>query len=131
MTPEAVMRIVMEVMGRKWEWGVSDCTASACEVFRRLHGVDLMGRYRGAYSTARQARRLQGPDYAAFCYAQATRSGLVTKDEAEPGDIGLVEGRHGLSLAIAVSPQVWAGKTEGGFATTNAAVMIWGIPCRN
>lgn len=131
LTEELVFRTVMEVMGGQWRWGTSDCTSSACEVFRRLHDIDLLGKYRGSYSSSIQAARMMKGDFAALCHSQATKHGLQVKELAEPGDIGLIEGGLGLSLAIAINDRVWAGKTDTGFATTNKAVMIWGVKCHS
>ena len=125
-TPDEVMRAVIEIMGVRWVWGVSDCSAAACDVFNRLHGIDPLRPIRGSYSTAIGARRIQGRDWAAKCIWLAQRAGLRETD-GNTGDLALVESERGLSLAIGIHARQWAGKTAGGFATVQYPVIAWGI----
>lgn len=125
-TPDVVMGHVMEVMGQRWKWGIADCSTAACDVFARLHGIDPLAPIRGSYSSALGARRVQGSDWMAVCVWLAQRAGL-RETEGRTGDLALVEGERGLSLAIGVTPAMWAGKTAGGFATVRFPVMAWGV----
>lgn len=125
-TPAAVMAIALDVMSAPWVWGWSDCSSAACDVFQRLHGVDPLAPLRGRYQSAAEAKALQGDDWPATCADLAARARLVASD-GRTGDLGLVRGVHGLSLAICVKDGQWVGKTLGGMRTTRAAEYAWGL----
>lgn len=126
-TPDAVRAAALEIMARRWVWGVSDCSAAACDVFARLHGVDPLAPLRGRYRTAAEARAAQGPDWAVVCRGLAARAGLVEGAEV-PGALGLIRHAEGLALAVCIRPGLWAAKTLGGVAEVQAeAECCWSV----
>lgn len=127
-TPDAVRAAALDIMtARRWVWGVSDCSAAACDVFARLHGVDPLAPLRGRYRTAAAARAAQGADWLAVCRALAGRAGLVEGAEV-PGALGLIRHAEGLALAVCVRPGVWVAKTPGGLAEVRAeAECCWSV----
>lgn len=108
-------------MHRPFEWGRSDCSTSACDVFAALWGVDPLAPWRGAYdsalSAARLIRRMGGHE--ALAIEMARRAGL--RDGEAIGAIGIA----GRTLVICVRPGVWAGKTETGLAVVRAVDRAW------
>lgn len=125
-TPEAVFAACDDLMGGPMIWGQSDCTASACNVFAALHGIDplapLRGRYDSPISAARIIRRAGG--MAALGQDLAARAGLVRCGEV-PGAIGLVENAGRLVAAVCIAPGKWAAKTVDGFAIFGEADRAW------
>lgn len=121
------LETVAEVMGRPWAWGEADCCASACDVFARWYGIDLMAGFRGRYSTqigaARIINRMGG--FAAMAERMAAQAGLDEGTRA-PGEIGVVIGADGgLALGVSYAPGIWAAKTETGFAATGKVLRCW------
>lgn len=127
-TPAAVRAAALDIMtARRWVWGVSDCSAAACDVFARLHGVDPLAPLRGRYRTAAEARAAQGPDWAAVCRALAARAGLVERAEV-PGALGLIRQAEGAALAVCIRPGLWVAKTPGGLTElTVEAECCWSV----
>lgn len=139
--PEDVLDAVETHMAGPWVWGLSDCCASACSVFRDLHGVDPMADLRGFYSSAIGARRLIEDRGGLLGLAQhmATRAGLREVKVEAPGVIGVsgaigddgskksdwrVAGR---SLLICVKPGAWVGRSADGYAATARAKVMWNV----
>lgn len=122
------MAVVAEVMGEPWRWGERDCCAAACEVFRRLHGIDPMGALRGGCGT-REAADLVVAAHGGMTamVARLTASaGLVPTDAPVAGDLGLsAERPEGKVLCICVGHDRWAAKTARGFAIIGAAERAW------
>lgn len=123
------MEAVIAVMDRPWEWGRSDCCASACDVFERLHGIDPMRGLRGRYASRGEAEALIAArgGFAAMAASLASLAGLRTGCGA-PGEIGLSpEGAAsgGRCLMIRTGPLGWAAKTARGFALVPEAELCW------
>lgn len=125
-TPDAVRAAALDIMtARRWVWGVSDCSAAACDVFARLHGVDPLAPVRGSYASEAEARAVQGDDWPEVCAGLAARAGLVEGPEAS-GSIGLIRHAAGLALAVCIRPGLWAAKSMRGLAVVRArAVRCW------
>lgn len=128
LTGAGVMGVVAAVMSRRWEWGVSDCCAAACDVFAALHGVDPMARLRGAYASRAEAEAMieSAGGLHALAEGLAAEARLTRVDEPRPGDIG-VGGREvavGRCLMIRLD-RGWAAKTPGGFAVVLRAEAAW------
>jgi hypothetical protein len=113
-----VMEVALDVMDAPWEWGTNDCCASACEVFRRLHGIDPMADMRGTYATEREALRIIAGfgGFTALIETFAAQAGLRPSG-AVAGALGV----HGHSLVICARPGVWLGKTLHGITTVSSA----------
>lgn len=127
-----VMGVVADVMRRAWAWGEADCCAAACEVFRRLHGVDPMGALRGACQTREDAERIIASHggMVAMVERLTAAAGLVRTDAPRPGDLGLTfERPEGRALCICVGFGRWAAKTARGYAIIGAAERAW--TCRS
>jgi hypothetical protein len=112
-----VMAVALDVMEAPWEWGYNDCCASACEVFRRLYGIDPMAHLRGTYSTERDALRIirSHGGFSEMASILAIRSGLRPCADA----IGAI-GVYDKSLVICARPGVWLGKTVHGMTTVRS-----------
>lgn len=121
MTPESVFAIADEVMSRPFSWGVCDCVTATCDVYLRLHGVDLLspwrGRWTGAVSAERLVRDMGGP--LACASEMARRAGLV--QGAKTGGIGL----SGRTLVVCVTPGIWVGKSKNGFGIVRTSDWAW------
>jgi len=116
-----------EEMSGPWVWGVSDCCASACNVFGRLWGIDPMSDYRGAYDSVRDAMRLFAGfgGFRQLIETAASAAGLSQSD-ARPGAIGVTHtGVYGGTLLICIDSGCWAGRTWDGFTTLDAAQQAW------
>ena len=125
-TGDAAMAAVMDIMRGPIVWGASDCSAAACDVFARLHGVDPMAPLRGLYRSERGAARLVRAygGWIALCARLATQAGLRAGDGA-PGELGLLCHDGRFSLAVCVGGGLWAGRIEGGFQTAGGVVQSW------
>lgn len=120
------MAAVDAVMAGPMVWGFSDCCMSACDVFLRLHGIDPMAPLRGLYTNEAEARaliRARG-GWRRMTTWLAAGAGLH-KGCAAAGEIGLVRGDLGLSLAIGLGRDRWVGRIDGGYATKKGAVLSW------
>lgn len=128
-TPDSVEAAVVDLMAGPLVWGVSDCSAAACDVFARLHGVDPLAPVRGAYATEAGAARLirRHGGWLALADRLARLAGLVPGVGAA-GEIGLIAQGARLSLGIALGGGLWAGRIDGGYATTSGAKRSWACP---
>lgn len=52
----AVVRYVSELADRPWQWGECDCTMAVADWIKEVRGINPLAKYRGAYSTADEAR---------------------------------------------------------------------------
>jgi hypothetical protein len=128
-TPAAVLEAVEAAMLRPWAWGVADCCASASDAFAALHGIDPMGRLRGACADAEGAAAVIAAEggMVEMVRRRTAEAGLiqVALAEARPGDLGLSRSRpEGRALCVCVEPGVWAAKTTRGYALIEAD-MAW------
>lgn len=127
-TEDMVAEAVDAVMHGPWVWGSADCCTAACDVFRRLHGIDPMAPLRGCYATEAEAMALirsyggWRPMFAELRDLAGLRPGV-----GAAGEIGLVLCGWRPSLAIGIGGGMWAGRIDGGYATTSEMVMS----CRN
>lgn len=133
MTPDRVMSEVDRIMSARWEWGTSDCTAAAADVFSSLWGVDPIAPIRLSYCDARGAQRIisQWGGMLAMGGALAAMAGL-RKGIGASGEIGVSisgtgSGPDGRSALICIQPGIWAGKTLHGYAILPAAERCWRI----
>lgn len=140
LTPEAVLAEVDRIMSEPWSWGLSDCSASACDVFAALHGVDPLAPVRGSYGSPIGAIRLiqRWGGFAEMANALAVSAGLQIGQGA-PGEIGLsmpgaaswpdgaARGLENRCLLICVQPGHWAGKTMTGYAIISNAERCWRV----
>lgn len=127
------MDAVDRIMSRRWEWGVSDCSMAAADVFLGLWGVDPMTPHRGIYSDAMGAVRLirSYGGFASIAAASARMTGLVD-GSGMPGEIGIsvsgaASGPEGRAMLICIEPGAWAGKTELGYAVLPQAERCWRV----
>lgn len=119
LTPEAVFAVVDQVMSRPFAWGPCDCTSAACDVFRWLHGVDLLARWRGRYASKSEALRLIAEMGGPLACAEEMARGLTIGEQI--GGVGYAR----RSLLICIRPGMWAGKTHDGFALMKEAERAW------
>jgi hypothetical protein len=120
------MRLVEDVFCRPFVWGVSDCCTAACDVFARLHGIDPMAPLRGRYASRAEAMaliRARG-GWRAMADALAREAGL-TRSGWAVGALGLAAGREGAALVVGLPCGSWAGKIDGGYATSRKVVAAW------
>ncbi|MEH7827101.1 DUF6950 family protein [Gemmobacter denitrificans] len=128
LTPAQVFEACDRIMAGPLVWGLSDCTAAACDVFADLHGIDPMAPLRGAYAGPGAARRIirQAGGMLALGQALAARAGLV-ECHAVPGAIGILPNARRHVAAICIEPGKWAAKTADGFAVTDGALTAWRV----
>lgn len=127
-TQAAAMAAVVEVMSRRWQWGIADCCTAASDVFERLHGVDPMVGLRGRYvgRSAAEAIIDRHGGWVALTVEMAAAAGLV-RGRGGAGEIGLSGPFGGRCLMIAVAPGRWAAKTTAGFVIRSDAVRMWRV----
>lgn len=123
---DVVAEAVDAVMHGPWVWGLADCCTSACDVFQRLHGIDPMAPLRGRYATAAEALALirSFGGWRRMFRTLGAGAGLRPGVGAA-GEIGLVREGGRFSLAIGIGHGMWAGRTDGGYATTANLVLSW------
>lgn len=122
------MTVVLAVMATPWRWGERDCCASACEVFRRLHGFDPMADVRGLCGSRAEASAFVAAEggMAAMAARRLAAAGLVEATDPRPGDLGLsAERPEGVVLCVMVEGGKWAAKTARGFALIDGVERAW------
>lgn len=125
-TQDAALDAVVDVMAGPIVWGASDCCTAACDVFQRLHGVDPMAPLRGVYTTEAAALRLirSRGGWLRMCRGLAVAA-LLAPGRGEAGELGLLCNGGRFTLAVGLGGGWWAGRIEGGFATTQGMVESW------
>lgn len=114
-------------MSRPFAWRECDCTTAVAEVYRRLHGVDLIAPWRAEHTGKRGAlsivREAGGP--LLLAESMALHCGLSPGEAV--GGVGLrfCAGPVGASLAICVEPGCWAGKSLDGYALFSNVDACW------
>ncbi len=125
LTPDRIMDVAAEVMSGAFRWGRNDDCTAACEVFRRLHGIDLLDGLR--WGTAMEAGRLMyragGLD--AMASRRARALGLRPGTTA-PGEIGI--SLSGKSLVVTLGQGFVIGKARDGMAIIEGARKTWSAP---
>lgn len=132
MAPELIIAAVERHMGQRLAWGESDCCVSARNVFRDLHGIDLMPSsidYDSATGAMRVIAKHGG--FTKMASALANEAGL-REGLGVPGEIGIshhgaTDGVEGRALLICIEPGAWAGKTEYGYAILPSAERSWRV----
>ena len=124
LTGDCVLAVALDVMDGPFDWGHRNCALAACDVIRRLHGLDLLGRFR---DDMRLGLRLVARDgLLAVAADEAARLGLRTGTGA-PGEIAVSlpddEGRR--SLLVALGDDFFVGKTIDGLAVIEGAEQTW------
>lgn len=116
-TPDQVFGACDRIMAVPLIWGLSDCTAAACDVFAELWGIDPLAPIRGSYCGPAGARRIirQAGGMLALGQYLADRAGLVRCEDV-PGGIGIASNARQHVAAICIAPRKWAAKTADGFA---------------
>lgn len=130
LTPEIVMDIAGEIMSEPWLWGKRDCCASACEVFKRLTGINPMDAVE-AYSTRSEAYRIIARNGGLMRFAEklAKASG-IHYTEPMTGAISLSHmgdalGPERRALLICIEPGAWIAKSEFGYTILRRAERSW------
>jgi hypothetical protein len=119
-----VMAHVLDVYDAPFEWGVSDCCTSACDVFARLHGIDPMAPLRGRYASQAQAHdliRARGGWRRMF--TRLTGAAGLVAGRGDAGELGLIRSAEGFTLGIGTGGGLWAVKMDGGFQTVPGAIL--------
>ena len=118
---------VLAVMCQKWQWGVTDCCSSACEVFRRINGIDPMQSIRGTYNTHKGAEKLISKmgGFLPMCETLASQAGLID-GVGESGEIGVsISGDNMPVLSVCVGDGYWAAKSKNGFVLLKNVMRSW------
>lgn len=124
--PARLQAVVTRAHAQRFAWGEHDCVLWAADCVQAQTGIDLMARYRGAYSTPKQAYRLlraEGGLRGAGDYAGPR----IAPAMAAEGDIGLVRGCRPM-LGVMLGGVWMVASTVGLRALPrDAAVMAWGV----
>jgi hypothetical protein len=124
----------VSVAEKPFEWGTSDCLCFAGGALEAVTGEDLWAEFRGKYldrmGMARLLRRHGYEDIRQAADAVLPARGMrrVSDDEAFPGDIAVVPGMPGQSLAVR-GDVGYVVRWEGGIALVEVEAMaVWSVP---
>lgn len=120
-----------ESAARAFAWGECDCCTWACDWVAQVIGVDPARRWRGACASAIEAARIlkEGGGMLALAQAAFADVGLAETDDPLPGDVGVVLGSDGETMAIRTRIG-WAVKTRDGVGCGPFATLAaWRIEC--
>lgn len=117
---------------RGFEWGDNDCATYAAGWVQKLHGVDVMAKWRGAYASEQEFEDLvaQAGGLAEFVTAAAEAEGffLVPTRFAQRGDIGLARVGNQECLGIVVNGGVSVPTLSGlALVPRGALRLAWGV----
>lgn len=123
------MAAVLDVMDGPLIWGASDCCASACDVFKALHGIDPMAPLRGTYDSEEGAEKVirSWGGWQRMTARLAALAGL-SDGVGAAGEIGLMRLPDRFVLSISIGWGQWAGRVDGGFQSWDAVIRSWGAP---
>ena len=110
---------------RPFEVGSCDCVLWCCDWVARVSGRDPAAPWRGAYRTARAARRLvrRAGGLAPLVAGGMARAGYRQTDDPLPGDVAVVSLPQGDLMAIRTRLG-WAVKSAGAVAVVAARVVV-------
>lgn len=133
----AVLALVEEALGRPQTIGTDDCIAFACSIVQAINGEDLLGnRYRGAWSSAREAESLTPLGLGATVARQLRNRGWqpIPLSETEAGCFGLArvpsDGTRIHYPCVAIGGGWWLGRVDKGVSYLRTADLwrAWGPP---
>lgn len=123
----ALLDYMDELASRPWIWSETDCTMSVAKWIDLVTGLDPLGKYRGKYHTADQARETarRAGGFVPTVSRLLDEAGLERTSEPETGDVGIVivpVGERnvlpvvGAILAIRALDRLWVCKAMRGLA---------------
>lgn len=126
--PLRLSRMVAESRTIPFAWGTHDCCLFAANVVQELTGIDHAADLRGKYASALEATRILKARGGVRGAATAAFGAEINPKLAQRGDVVLVNGDHGESLAICLGTHC-AAPAESGLATLpmSQAVTAWRI----
>lgn len=113
-----LQEFLLDAASKPFKWGVCDCCLFAADWILAARGVDPAADFRGTYSracTANDLLILEG-GLIKLTGKQMAALGFVLTDDAQAGDVGVVETMLGPTAAIRTA-SAWACKTQSGIAT--------------
>lgn len=110
---------------------VLPCAPWACDWVLLRIGVDPIADLRDRWTTSTIRRRIRAEGgLEAMARARFAAAGLAETDDPAPGDVGIVRGGHGPTLAIRTTGG-WAGPGPGRGVTLGPFPVLaaWSVPC--
>lgn len=127
---------IEDAMRREFKWGEDDCCLWACNVVKRVCGIDLARPLRGYSNSFGAARKLKDYAGAGLCEAAiklAARSHLKPASRPYRGNlIGVVVTPEGPALALLWRGR-WVARTRDAvtFLPLTSVAMAWRLPCQS
>lgn len=121
---------LFELIEQPYEYGINDCCTAPVECVADHYGCDLMGRFRGRYSTKigfQRALMREGCKTLADGLAMAMRDANLREVPTETYadmDFGLIE-HEGFHLPAFYWREHWHGMTETGLVMTKEVKRSW------
>jgi hypothetical protein len=106
--PERLCNIVMQSYNKPFVWGEQDCCFFAAKVVKELTGDDHFAPFAGTYSNASEALRVLKEHDGVRGIASAALGAEIKPLLAQRGDIVLIEGLHGDTLAVCIGEKCLA-----------------------
>lgn len=106
------------------------CAPFVCDWILARTGIDPIADLRGRSSSTIRRRIRAAGGFEAMAMARLASAGLAETAAPAAGDVGIVLGRRGPTLAIRIAAG-WAGKAPGRGVTIGAfpALAAWSVPC--
>ncbi len=100
--PLRLNTVLIEFQNKSFAWGEHDCCLFAANVVRELTGVDHAVDLRGAYTTAQEAAEVLKKHGGVRKIASDALGNEIPALTAQRGDVVLIDGPHGDTLAICI-----------------------------
>lgn len=124
-----ILAHALTVMDRPWAWGQCDCCIAACDVFQKIHGVDLIPSFRGIYNTKTGAYKIinRFGGFLPMARSIAACSNL-RPGNGRAGEIGVTSMEDGTeALVISYAEGMWVGKSLTGLSSTDQVKECWSV----
>ena len=111
-----------------FEWGKQDCCLFACDLVKEMTGVDYASDFRGTYNNVAGALTILKKEGGVKQLAINSWGVEINPLMAQRGDVVLVQGEHGNSLAVCIGQSIVA-TGENGLVSLplRSAICAWRI----
>lgn len=125
--PEALADFIESRRFTPFSWGANDCCLFACDAALAITGTDIAAAYRGTYDSALSAARVVEAG-GGIDGIMDTLLPRVDPAFAQRGDLVIVDGQHGPTLAVCLGAVIAATGEDGlAFFPANAATAAWKV----